>query len=175
MTNWAKRLELQGSNINPYQFDINELTVITRDGKDIIPMNQMGGRDYLGCHLILLLALHTYFVKNQLLIPRFLILDQPAQGYFPDFKTYQQAMETGQDSDMVAVRRMFHFLFDVCETLAPNFQLIILEHANLEDDQRFQNALVEGCPWTKTGIHALIPESWIAEESSKPRTEQLSF
>lgn len=176
MTDWAKRLELQGSNINSYQFDINELTIITKDGQDIIPMNQIGGHDnYLGCHLILLLALHTYFVKKQRPVPHFLILDQPAQGYFPEQKDYEQIVQQGANSDLAAVRRMFNFLFDVCETLAPNFQLIILEHANLEDEPRFQNALVEGCPWTGSGKHALIPEGWIAEESQKPQTVQLNF
>ncbi len=176
MTVWAKRLELQGSNTNPYQFDIHELTVNTRDGQDILPINQIGGHEnHLGCHLILLLALHKYFVEKQRPVPHFLILDQPAQGFFPERKDYEQIVQQGKDSDLAAVRRMFNFLFDVCETLAPNFQLIILEHANLEDDARFQNALVEGCPWTGSGTHALIPESWIAKEPQKPQTEQLSF
>lgn len=90
-------------------------------------------------------------------------------------EAYKQAMEETLDSDMADVHRMFSFLFDVCETLAPNFQLIILEHANLEDDPRFQNALVEGCSWTGIGKHALIPESWIPEESQEPQGQQLSF
>lgn len=176
MTAWAKRLELQGSNTNSYQFDIEKLTVNTREGQEIIPMQQMGGHEnHLGCHLILLLALHKYFVEKQCPVPRFLILDQPAQGYFPELNVYQHAMETNKDSDMVAVRRMFDFLFDVCETLSPNFQLIILEHAKLEDNPRFQNALVEGCTWTGSGTHALIPESWVVKELQNERPDQLSL
>lgn len=136
-----------------------------------------GHENYLGCHLILLLALHKYFVKKQRPVPHFLILDQPGQSYFPSLKAYQQAMETSKDSDMAAVRRMFNFLFDFCEEkdIASNFQLIILEHANLEDDPRFQNALVEDYPWTGNGKNALIPESWITKEPQEPQTEQLSF
>jgi hypothetical protein len=52
---------------------------------------------------------------------------------------------------------MFELLFDICRHLAPNFQIILLEHANLPDEQ-FQNALVE-VPWTQG--RALIPQDWI--------------
>lgn len=178
MTRWARRLELQESSTHSYQFDIDELTVKTSDGHDVIPMRQMGGHEnYLGCHLILLLSLHRYFVKEQRPIPHFLILDQPAQGYFPSVKEYQYAMDKKEDSDMIAVQRMFNFLFDFCDDkdIAPNFQLIILEHANLENDPRFQDALVEGCPWTGNDAHALIPEDWIVQEPRQPRTEQITW
>lgn len=47
--------------------------------------------------------------------------------------------------DCVAVERMFNFLFDVCEELAPNFQIIISEHANLSSNERFQ---VEGADFS---------------------------
>jgi hypothetical protein len=64
------------------------------------------------------------------------------------------------DADIVAVQQMFDLLFTVCEELFPNFQIIVTEHANLEDE-RFQKALVEE-PWF--GTSALIPETWKAEE-----------
>ena len=61
-------------------------------------------------------------------------------------------------ADVVAVKRMFNLLFDVCVQLAPDFQIIVMEHANF-DDERFHQALVEE-PWT--GGRALIPESWLS-------------
>jgi hypothetical protein len=47
-------------------------------------------------------------------------------------------------------------LFDFCKEVFPNFQIIILEHANLPDDD-YKEALVEP-PWT--GVHGLIPPDW---------------
>ena len=64
------------------------------------------------------------------------------------------------DADIVAVERMFDLLFNICKQLSPHFQIIILEHANL-DQTKFQNALVEE-PWTEG--RALIPESWLANQ-----------
>ena len=61
------------------------------------------------------------------------------------------------DADIESVQRMFDLLFDVCEELNPDFQIIVMEHANL-DDKRYQDALVEK-PWT--GSRALIPEEWL--------------
>ena len=97
----------------------------------------------------------------KILVPNFIILDQPAQGYFPSKEAYEAIQDTGDtkgviDNDIVAVKNMFEFLFEVCESLAPDFQIIVLEHANLEDT-RFQEALVDE-PWI--GGRKLIPESW---------------
>lgn len=60
------------------------------------------------------------------------------------------------NADMDAVRRMFRFLWTFCETEAPGFQILVLEHANLEDDW-FQEALVEE-PWADEV--ALVPDAW---------------
>ncbi|MEH1861968.1 MAG: DUF3732 domain-containing protein [Nostoc sp.] len=59
---------------------------------------------------------------------------------------------------MAAVEMMFDFLFDVCEELSPHFQIIIMEHANFGNNERFQNALVEE-PWTDE--RALVAENWL--------------
>ena len=53
---------------------------------------------------------------------------------------------------------MFNFIFDVVENLEPNFQVILLEHANLRSDNRFQSYLVDE-EW-RNGM-ALIPTEWI--------------
>jgi hypothetical protein len=45
-------------------------------------------------------------------------------------------------TDMQAIARIFDLLFHVVEELAPKFQVIVLEHANL-DDPRYQEALAE--------------------------------
>jgi hypothetical protein len=163
MTEWAERLALEHSGW-PFRLDVRNLTVVAdRPGRPI-PMQRMGGgENWLGCHLIALLSLHQHFVEERRPVPSFLILDQPTQVYFPSTLAYRElagSLEATEqsDADIVAVRRMFSLLFDVVEALSPEFQLIVLEHANLRDN-RFQEALVEG-PWTEGT--ALIPTEWYA-------------
>ncbi|QDU62706.1 hypothetical protein Pan216_35750 [Planctomycetes bacterium Pan216] len=50
---------------------------------------------------------------------------------------------------------MFKFIVDVTKSLGPNFQVIITDHADLQDDW-FQETVVER--WR--GGNKLIPESW---------------
>jgi hypothetical protein len=127
-------------------------------------MDRMGsGENWLGCHLITLLALHQHFVSRRRPVPNFLVLDQPSQVYFPSYESYR-ALEgqvsdlAGIGADVIAVQRMFDFLFDTAERLSPNLQIIVTEHANI-NNERFQQALVEE-PWH--GGRALIPQEWLA-------------
>jgi len=39
--------------------------------------------NWIGYHLIAHLGLHKHFVERDRPVPRFLILDQPTQAYFP--------------------------------------------------------------------------------------------
>jgi uncharacterized protein DUF3732 len=61
-----------------------------------------------------------------------------------------------KDDAKVAVSRIYNFIFDVVESLAPDFQVIITDHADLIDT-RFRDAIVER--WR--GDDALIPLDWI--------------
>jgi len=164
MTQSAKDLQLEFQNW-PYRFDINHLTVMADRPGRAIPMQRMGGgKNWLGCHLITLISLHRLFVQEQRPVPAFLILDQPSQVYFPSLQDYKALLGTTEetvraDADLDAVRRMFDLLFALCHSLTPNFQIIVLEHANLPD-QSFQDALAEQ-PWSGIGDHALVPETWI--------------
>lgn len=163
MTEWAKLLELEHSD-SPFRFDLDKLTVIADRAERPIPMNRMGGgENWLGCHLIALLALHKHFIERERPVPGFLFLDQPTQVYFPTKEAYEAMEGASSDelreanADIVAVERMFSFLFSVSDTVFPNFQIIVTEHANLANE-RFQAALAEE-PWM--GGRALIPEIWL--------------
>lgn len=161
MTVWAKQLKLEHSAY-PYRLDLNRLTVVAdRPGRPIsMAQGSMGGgENWLGCHLIVHLALHSYFSQQNRPVPSFLILDQPTQVYFPSERYEKMEGDTAEltDEDRVSVKRVFDLLFDVCRILFPNFQIIVLDHANL-DTAEFQQALVEE-PWR--GGRALIPHSWL--------------
>lgn len=163
MTQWAQVLQLEHTGA-PYRLDDTHLTVVADTPERPIVMDRMGSAEnWLGCHLITLLALHQHFIRRTRPVPNFLFLDQPSQVYFPSEESYK-AMEGETDDleeaggDVLAVRRMFNFLFDTLDALAPKMQVIVTEHANLPD-ARFQEALVEK-PWR--GGLALIPADWLA-------------
>lgn len=162
MTIWAKDLHLEHSEW-PFRLDVSHLTVaIDRPGRPISMQRIGGGANWLGCHLVALLSLHRLFIQDERPVPRFLILDQPSQVYFVSPSQYTSLDGTtsdttgARDADLHAVRSMFQLLFDFCAASTPDFQIIILEHANLTDDS-FQSALVEP-PWT--GGRALVPSEW---------------
>jgi hypothetical protein len=162
MTQWSIPLQLE--HPGPYRFDFNNLTVVAdRPGRPI-PMQRMGGgKNWLGCHLLALLAIHSHFIEDRRPVPAFLILDQPSQVYFFSPQSYKDLSGSTQDTlksdaDLNAVQRMFDLLFDICSATQGMFQVIVMEHANLPDE-RYQSALIEE-PWDGTGEHSLVPGAW---------------
>ncbi|KAF2991122.1 DUF3732 domain-containing protein [Methylocystis sp. MJC1] len=145
----------------PARFDLQSLTVvIDRPGRPIYMPRTGGGENHLAYHLAALLALHGFAANNRQPLPRFLLIDQPTQVYFPSEAVYKEAggsiERTEIDADLEAVRKLFEVLRDFTTTDAPGFQIIVTEHANLRDEW-FQKALVE-TPWTKPP--ALVPDNW---------------
>ena len=145
----------------PVRIDFTNLTIIFDRPERSIPMNRTGGgENHLAYHLSALLALHLFAAKSGRPFPRFLMIDQPTQVYFPSEKIYKEAdgsvQKTEEDADLAAVRRLFAWLHKFTQELVPGFQIIVTEHANLRD-QWFQEALVEE-PWARPP--ALVPDNW---------------
>lgn len=145
----------------PARLNLPQLTIIFDRPERPVPMNRTGGgENHLAYHLSALLALHLFAAQNNRPIPRFLLIDQPTQVYFPSEQVYKDAdgsvQKTEADADLNAVRRLFELLLKFTQEDVPNFQLIVTEHANLRE-RWFQEALVEQ-PWTKPP--ALVPEDW---------------
>ncbi|SHK71027.1 DUF3732 domain-containing protein [Hymenobacter psychrotolerans] len=164
MTQWAAFLGLEYAGA-PHRLEIKKLTVVadTHDGPT--PMARMGSAEnWLGCHLIALLALHEFFISRSRPVPHFLCIDQPSQVYFPTKEAYKSldGNSGAAGGDIQAVARMFELLFKVTDELSPNFQIIVVEHANLEDE-RFQESLVES-PWNNG--NALIPADWLLNNAT---------
>jgi Protein of unknown function (DUF3732). len=112
--------------------------------------------------------LHKYFITQKRPVPGFIVLDQPTQGFFVSAEEYKKIIDTNNanqifQDDRQDIQNMFNFFFEACKQLAPNFQIIILEHAQLNNLQ-YQNALVEE-PWNGAD-RALIPNSWIEDEQN---------
>lgn len=145
----------------PARLDLSQLTIIFDRPERPVPMSRTGGgENHLAYHLSALLALHLFAAQNNRPIPRFLLIDQPTQVYFPSEQVYKDAdgsvQKTEADADLEAVRRLFELLLKFTQDDVRGFQLIVTEHANLRE-QWFQDALVE-LPWTKPP--ALVPEDW---------------
>lgn len=162
MTPWAKVLNMRYAGL-PHRLDPRNLTVVAAQGRGITMEDMGGGSNALGCHLITLVALHRFFIKNNKPVPGLLVLDQPSQVYFPSLEAYKTMLDgTIRDvsvagGDVAAVERMFAYLFKRVKELSPDFQIIVTEHANL-DTLEYQQALVEE-PWV--GGRGLIPQEWI--------------
>lgn len=160
ISRYIKAFEAEFSEF-PARFDLKKITIIIDRPDRPVPMSKTGGgENHLAYHLAALLALHQFSALNNRPIPRFLLIDQPTQVYFPSEDVYKSAdgsvQKTEDGADLVAVRRLFELLLKFTQEDAPGFQIIVTEHANLRD-QWFQEALIEG-PWTKPP--ALVPEDW---------------
>jgi Protein of unknown function (DUF3732) len=159
MTDWARTLELEHSKF-PLRLDIKKLTIVADTSDGPIPMDRMGsGENWVGYHLIGHLALHKWFTNRKRPVPRFLFLDQPSQVYFPSEKDVDGSLGMLAEDDRQAVSRMFQFVFEVVKAVAPGFQVIITEHADISADW-YQEAVVER--WR--GGTKLVPEDWPRSE-----------
>jgi len=160
VTQYIRKFEAEFRDY-PARFDLANITIVFDRPERPVPMSRTGGgENHLAYHLSALLGLHLFAVKHNRPIPRFLLIDQPSQVYFPSEQVYKEAdgsiQKTEADADLKAVRRLFELLFKFTQEDAPGFQLIVTEHANLRE-QWFHDALVEQ-PWTKPP--ALVPEDW---------------
>ena len=129
--------------------------MVTDSSDGPLPLQRIGSAaNWIGYHLATHLALHQYFVENNRPVPRFLMIDQPTQAFYPS----EIAKNAGavDDADRAAVLAMFTVMRDVVEELAPRMQIIVSDHADLAEEQWFQDAVVHR--W-RDGTR-LVPAEW---------------
>lgn len=157
MSQWASELQLEHAGF-PLRLDTRRLTVVA-DGPDgPIPMDRMGsGENWVGYHLIAHFALHHWFVQRHRPVPRFIFIDQPSQVYFPEDENWQRQEDgtAGVGEDRLKVERMYKLVYDVVQMLGGQFQVIVTDHANI-NQQWFQDCVVER--WREG--RKLIPPEW---------------
>ena len=157
MSELVKQLDVEYRD-DPVHFDLKNLTVVVDTGTKSIPLIRIGSaQNWLAYHLVTFLSFHKHFVQQNRPVPRFLFLDQPSQVYYPQDIELDPNMDTSNDEERQAVLRMFNLIFGMVENLSPNFQVIITEHANL-DDERYQSYVREN--WR--GGKALVPSDWVS-------------
>ena len=157
MTLWARELGLEHSE-NPIRLDVSKLTVVAETSHGRTPLHRMGsGENWVGYHLVAYLALAKWFIKQSRPVGRFIFFDQPTQVYFPsDQAVTGDIREISGDEDRKAVKRMFEWIFKVVAELSPNLQVIITDHADI-DEEWFQSSVAD-VKWR--GDNALIPKHW---------------
>ncbi len=155
MSDRAGYLQLEHSG-HPLRFNLKKLTIVADTSEGPIPMERMGsGENWVGYHLVGHLALHKWFAQYHRPVPRILFLDQPSQVYFPPEQVEDRSIDELGDDDRKELRRMFKMVFDFVQELVPDFQVIITEHADI-NERWYQDSIRER--WR--GGLKFVPEDW---------------
>lgn len=155
MNEYSDKLDLEhrGSQL---RLDIRNLTVVadTLDGP--VSLFRMGSAEnWVGYHVLAHLALHKWFRQKNRPVPGFIMFDQPSQAHYPPDRDAEGSIDVLADEDQTAVLQLFKLTADAAAELAPNLQIIVMDHADLKREW-FQDAVVER--WRKG--RKLVPESW---------------
>lgn len=141
---------------SPARLDIRKLTVIVDDVNGPIPLGEMGsGENWVGYHLATMLGLHRFFIEADRPVPRFLMLDQPSQVYFPPDA---DATDPAADEDREALERMLSVVREEVTAADGQLQVIVVDHADPQVDW-FQQSVVERWRDGK----ALVPLDWLED------------
>lgn len=160
MNEYSDKLDLEhrGSQL---RLDIRNLTVVadTLDGP--VSLFRMGSAEnWVGYHVLAHLALHKWFRQKKRPVPGFIVFDQPSQAHYPPERDAEGSLEGLSDEDQTAVFQLFKLISDVAAELAPDLQIIIMDHADLKDDW-FQSAVAHR--W-RSG-KKLVPLTWTEQTS----------
>lgn len=161
MSGWAKQLGLEHSEQGA-RIDVDRLTIVadTYQGPAYMDRGEIGsGMNWVGYHLTAYLALQHFFITRQRPVPRFLLLDQPSQAFFPRDRETGGDLEELDDTDRENTRDLYALMAQVVGDLDGQLQIIALDHADFED-QWFQDTVVQR--W-RDG-EALIPREWLPDD-----------
>lgn len=166
IADYARQLQLEHASEN-VALNIRELTLQFKplSGRTDFLWEVGSGQNWMGYHVAGLLALHEHFVslvENP--VPRFLVIDQPSQVYFPEAwpsvdKTPVASGKPDRTPDIDGVHRVFEALGAFLDAVDTRFQIIVTEHAG--------SITWEGTPhvhvvenWRQGHGDFLVPETW---------------
>jgi DNA repair ATPase RecN len=164
---YARLLQLEHANEN-VRLNLRELTLqfSPLSGRTDFLWEVGSGQNWVGYHIAGLLALHEHFISTpQNPVPRFLVIDQPSQVYFPEaWPSIEQTPESGgktdRSPDIDGVHRIFNALSAFFDAVSTEFQIIVTEHAG--------SITWDGIPhvhlvanWREGHDEFLIPNAWL--------------
>ena len=158
---------------DPVTLDVKNLTLFRRsaDGRSDYLWEIGSASNWLGYHVATLLALHELFLaQSHSPVPRFLVIDQPSQVYFPDKWPGDPDPRRGGPAtadepisdDIARVHEIFATLAEAIRRTKGQIQIVVIDHA---DERTWQGIaemhLVER--WRGDGaLNALVPRNWPA-------------
>jgi phage shock protein A len=170
LAEYARLLKLEHATEN-VRLNIRELTLQFKplSGRTDFLWEVGSGQNWVGYHIAGLLALHEHFISlNQNPVPRFLVVDQPSQVYFPEaWPTMEKAPDgpnkTDSSPDIDGVRRIFSALSNFLDAVAGQFQIIVTEHAGSITWDGISNVHLVG-NWRHGHDEFLVPAAWIVSK-----------
>jgi len=136
MTTYSEALEMEHRG-SQHRLDIRNLTVVAGTLNGAVPLFRMGsGENWVGYHVLSHLALHKLFRQKERPVPGSLIFDQPSQAHYPPERDADGSLDVLGDEDQKAVTQLYKLIFDAAEELAPNLQIIVMDHADLKPDRK---------------------------------------
>jgi len=160
---YARDLQLEHAAEN-VRLNIRELTLqfTTLSGRTDFLWEVGSGQNWVGYHVSCLLALHEHFFGlSNSPVPRFLVMDQPSQVYFPEAWPTLDDAPGGKSPDIEGVHRIFSALSKFLDSLPEPFQIIVSEHAGAITWQGLRNIHVVA-NWREGQGDFLIPRTWLA-------------
>ncbi len=170
IADYARLLKLEHATEN-VRLNTRELTLQFKplSGRTDFLWEVGSGQNWVGYHVAGLLALHEHFISlNQNPVPRFLVIDQPSQVYFPEaWPTMESApgepSKPDGSSDIDGVRRIFSALSNFFDAVAGQFQIIVTEHAGSITWDGIPNVHLVG-NWRQGHDEFLVPAAWLKGE-----------
>lgn len=146
---------------NPVEFLIRDLTirVKTLAGRDDYLWEIGSASNWLSYHIATILAFQQFFQeKGKVMVPNFIIFDQPSQAYFPQQVNKGVDIATFKDEDKEAVRKIFTCYDAFLKQTRMPIQIIVMEHAD-EDIWGDIESVHLVAKWR--GEEKLIPQEWL--------------
>ena len=137
--------------------DLQNLAIQIKSGSRWVNLEEFGsGANWVGYHVAGALGLARTFTGNLAPIPRFVVLDQPSQAWFPPEAAHNNGAMPIDSEDRLAVERLYRVLASLgADPQSP--QIIVLDHARVAQDW-FEKRVIED--WHSPDA-ALVPSSWI--------------
>lgn len=168
IADYAKQLKLEHAAEN-VRLNLKELTLqfTPPSGRTDFLWEVGSGQNWVGYHIAGILALHEHFVAaKESPVPRFLVIDQPSQVYFPEAWPSMEHAPSGngqpsRSADIDGVHRIFAVLAAFLETVESQFQIIVTEHAGSITWRGVPNVHLVG-NWRAGHDEFLVPADWIS-------------
>jgi uncharacterized protein YlxW (UPF0749 family) len=161
ISHYAGSLGVEHSN-QRWSLDDKNLTLSTVGGKKTDFLWEIGSAaNWMGYHVATLLALHEHFREvDHNPVPKFLMIDQPSQAFFPEgiMAAKQAKGEKRVSDDLQRLQRLFKTLSDAVARTKGGLQIILLEHAEPETWKGIPHFSMPDGQWRDD--NALIPLDW---------------